>query len=228
MDKKDLESKKLSDLRVIAAAAGIENADTYKKAELINQLTGKASEPVAVAEPVAEASSETSDDKPKRKRTRVEKVEIGKKQPSLFSEEKPAIVAETPEVKEIVETKVPEITETAVEDKQPASPAKKPQGPKNRPERPGRNLLEIIKTPTEKAEPVEGEATEAAAVEGEVVAPVQEKESVLRKIAIQIRTQTAIKETIRIKIITIQINKIVVLNTKTNQLKTKHQTTRMI
>ena len=58
MDKKDLESKKLSDLRVIAAAAGIENADTYKKAELINQLTGNASEQPAaavVAEPVAEA-----------------------------------------------------------------------------------------------------------------------------------------------------------------------------
>ena len=81
MDKKDLESKKLSDLRVIAAAAGIENADTYKKAELINQLTGIASEAPSAAvkaEITNEASTDSSEDKPKRKRTRVEKVEIGK------------------------------------------------------------------------------------------------------------------------------------------------------
>jgi len=185
MDKKDLESKKLSDLRVIAVAAGIENADTYKKAELINQLTGNASDvssaPVKT-EITPEVSTESSEDKPKRKRTRVEKVEIGKKQPSLFSEEKISVVAEPVEIVEdkalIIEAKAPEVVAPAAEEVKAEAPVKKQQGPKNRPERtdrPGRNLLEIIKTPSEKVEPVEGEAKEAVAVEGEVVAPVQEK-----------------------------------------------------
>ncbi len=176
MDKKDLESKKLSDLRVIAAAAGIENADSYKKAELINQLTGlgsEASNAPAPQETASETSSENAEDKPKRKRTRVEKVEIGKKQPSLFSEEKPAVTAELPEVVEVVEAKVTEVVE---ETKSEVTP-KKQHGQKNRPERaerPGRNLLEIIKTPTEKVESTEGEAVEAP-VDGETSAPVQEK-----------------------------------------------------
>ncbi len=38
MDIKELESKKLSDLRVIAQTLGIENAETLKKSEIINQL----------------------------------------------------------------------------------------------------------------------------------------------------------------------------------------------
>ena len=39
MDIKDLEGKKLSDLRVIAIAAGIEKAETLKKSEIIRQLS---------------------------------------------------------------------------------------------------------------------------------------------------------------------------------------------
>jgi transcription termination factor Rho len=39
MDIKDLEGKKLSDLRVIALAAGLEKAETLKKSEIIGQLT---------------------------------------------------------------------------------------------------------------------------------------------------------------------------------------------
>jgi len=185
MDKKDLESKKLSDLRVIAAAAGIENADSYKKAELINQLTGLGSEAAnapAPQETASETSSESAEDKPKRKRTRVEKVEIGKKQPSLFSEEKPAVtnepVATIEDKAPIIETTAHEVEASAVEEVKTEAPAKKQQGQKNRPERadrPGRNLLEIIKTPSEKVDPVEGEAKEAVVVEGEAAAPVQEK-----------------------------------------------------
>jgi hypothetical protein len=38
MDRKTLETKKISDLRVIAETVGIENASDYKKAELINLL----------------------------------------------------------------------------------------------------------------------------------------------------------------------------------------------
>lgn len=43
MDKKDLESKKLSDLRVIASSVGISNAEALKKHELIALITGEAS-----------------------------------------------------------------------------------------------------------------------------------------------------------------------------------------
>ncbi len=39
MDIKDLEGKKLSDLRVIALAAGLEKAETLKKSEIISQLS---------------------------------------------------------------------------------------------------------------------------------------------------------------------------------------------
>lgn len=41
MDRKTLETKKISDLRVIAETVGIENASDYKKAELINLLMGE-------------------------------------------------------------------------------------------------------------------------------------------------------------------------------------------
>lgn len=41
MDRKTLETKKISDLRVIAETIGIENASDYKKAELINLLMGE-------------------------------------------------------------------------------------------------------------------------------------------------------------------------------------------
>ena len=175
MDKKDLESKKLSDLRVIAAAAGIENADTYKKAELINQLAGTVSDVISApiqTETANEVSTVSSDDKPKRKRTRVEKVEIGKKQPSLFSEEKTTVLAEAVATIEdptpIIETKAPVLEEVTVEEIKTVAPVKQHQGPKNRP---GRNLLEISKKPAEK---IEGEVTEQVA-EAENSAPVQEK-----------------------------------------------------
>jgi transcription termination factor Rho len=175
MDKKDLESKKLSDLRVIAAAAGIEKADTYKKAELINQLTGNAPEAPSVpvkSEVTAEVPEAAAEDKPKRKRTRVEKVEIGKKQASLFTDEKTTIVTETIEIVEdkapIIETKAPVQEEVTVEEIKTVAPVKQHQGPKNRP---GRNLLEIIKAPVEK---VEGEVTETVA-QAENSSPVQEK-----------------------------------------------------
>ena len=40
MDRKELEGKKLTDLRVIAESIGIKNAATYKKPELINLIAG--------------------------------------------------------------------------------------------------------------------------------------------------------------------------------------------
>ena len=81
MDIKELEGKKLADLKEIAAAAGIENADKLKKSELIEKLTGASSE------------GESGDDKPKRKRTRKrvmseDEKDAGEQQKSLFTEEK--------------------------------------------------------------------------------------------------------------------------------------------
>ena len=55
MDNKDLESKKLSDLRVIATAAGIGQAETLKKSEILKQLEEISIQPEIVLEPVIEA-----------------------------------------------------------------------------------------------------------------------------------------------------------------------------
>jgi transcription termination factor Rho len=55
MDNKDLESKKLSDLRVIATAAGIGQAETLKKSEILKQLEEISIQTEIVLEPVIEA-----------------------------------------------------------------------------------------------------------------------------------------------------------------------------
>ena len=57
MDKNDLESKKLPELRDLAKMLGIEGTETFKKPELIEAIAGG-------------SSSKDSDDSPKRKRTR--------------------------------------------------------------------------------------------------------------------------------------------------------------
>lgn len=68
MDHKELESKKISDLRVIAQTIGIENPEKYKKPELINLIAGensveKESESVEKEEEILQSS-------PKLKRKR--------------------------------------------------------------------------------------------------------------------------------------------------------------
>ncbi|MFN5443807.1 MAG: transcription termination factor Rho [Crocinitomicaceae bacterium] len=69
MDIKELESKKLSDLRVIAQTLGIENAESLKKSEIINQLNqmSKQSNP-----------SETSSQEEAKTVSRVRKTVINK------------------------------------------------------------------------------------------------------------------------------------------------------
>src|SRR3989338_8074543 len=59
MDKSELESRKLVELKELAKALGIEGAEKLKKGELIDALTTK-----------PENSSEPSEDKSRRKRTR--------------------------------------------------------------------------------------------------------------------------------------------------------------
>ena len=78
MDNKNLESQKLSDLKEMAKNLGIEKAESFKKAELITLI---ASKNISAVEPSA---PETTEDRPKRKRTRVELAEPISKKPSLF------------------------------------------------------------------------------------------------------------------------------------------------
>ena len=56
MDRKILETKKISDLRVIAESLGIEQISDFKKAELINKIIGN--ESLSVEKP-KEAKKET-------------------------------------------------------------------------------------------------------------------------------------------------------------------------
>ena len=98
MDIKELEGKKLSDLREIAKSVGIDKPESFKKAELISAIAGGSETKEA-----KETPTPSNDDKAKRKRTRVEKTDV--EQVSLFSEAKKPIVKETVEPKELVEAK---------------------------------------------------------------------------------------------------------------------------
>ena len=104
MDRKTLETKKISDLRVIAETIGIENASVYKKAELINLLMGE-DKPVDKSNKVdvqqnsiptlfEETTENKDDNKSKRKRkTIIVEAPITESKPVLF-EEKQEIVEE--------------------------------------------------------------------------------------------------------------------------------------
>jgi len=102
MDRKTLETKKISDLRVIAETVGIENASDYKKAELINLLMGEdksveKSDKVDVQQnsipSLFEETSENKDDnKSKRKRkTIIVEAPIIESKPDLFDEKQEII-----------------------------------------------------------------------------------------------------------------------------------------
>jgi len=108
MDKSELESRKLLELKELANTLGIEGAEKMKKAELIDKIT--------------EGDSAGSKPKPKRKRKKVMTEETPEKpaeenaQPSLFEEKKKedkVTVEKTPEVKDPeakkVEVKEPEV-----------------------------------------------------------------------------------------------------------------------
>lgn len=144
MDKAELESKKLSDLREIAKTIGIENIDALKKADLIAKITSETAAP----------ETPSSTERPKRKRT-VADAKVAEQQPNLFQ-----ATATVTEVTEDVNT--PAATKETVVEVPPAATNKKKFT--ERPERPGRNLLDIVKTPAENTEEkVEGVPTETAA-----------------------------------------------------------------
>lgn len=110
MNKSELQSKKIADLREIAKAAGIANADELKKPEIIQLLAPGTEE--------SEKGSEKSEegDRPKRKRKRAVKTEE-KDQPELFEKES------TPEIKD----KPAEIKEKPAEEKIEATEKPKPR-----------------------------------------------------------------------------------------------------
>jgi transcription termination factor Rho len=81
MDLKELESKKLPDLREIAKTAGITRVESYKKADLINAILSGSSKPETEKTTVQKEDVPSTEGK--RKRVRVVKTET----PSLFNDE---------------------------------------------------------------------------------------------------------------------------------------------
>lgn len=155
MDNKELESQKLSDLREIAKSMGIEKAEGFKKTELISLISNKNST-------MENSNSETSEDRPKRKRTRTDNSEAVKKQPSLFSTQDPektktvvkeniieAIPVDFPKenIEAVKEIEIP--TEKSIEPETKLIAKSPERNQKNRPERQGRNLLELNTKSTE-------------------------------------------------------------------------------
>jgi len=148
MDRKTLETKKISDLRVIAETIGIENASDYKKAELINLLMGE-DKPVEKSNKVDvqknsiptlfEETAESKDDnKSKRKRkTIIVEAPITESKPVLF-EEKQEIVEEVETekpinlIKEEVATELSEVPPILEKkDETEENQDRKPQHPKH-------------------------------------------------------------------------------------------------
>ena len=191
MDKKELEGKKLSELRELAINKGISDVESLKKAGLISLLlTPDSTETSEISTKSEAIETETTEERPKRKRTRVESAEIVKKQGSLFTtqdvkqEEKieennpteaTEVVAEkivSKKQAEVIPEKQPEIvleTAVAVEEVQAEAkkvePSKSQKPQRNIPEKQGRNLLDIIKKPApeKSADGTEGNSGNEAA-----------------------------------------------------------------
>ena len=124
MDKKDLQSKKLAELKVIAKEIGIKGADKLKKAELIEKLAANDKpEAKATEAPSVPAAEEVDggEKAAKRKRTRKRVTVEPKEQPSLFEDKK----QEKPTV-EKPSTEKPELKENS-KDSKPERTANKPQ-----------------------------------------------------------------------------------------------------
>ncbi|MEN9399876.1 MAG: hypothetical protein RL632_977 [Bacteroidota bacterium] len=136
MDKKDLERKKLSDLREIAKTIGISDADSLKRPELLSAILGgsssedtsSASSEATPVQEDAEVTPDKTQDKPQRKRIRREETP----QPSLF-QEKPAEYEASVESVAATESKAPS------EESSENQPEKRAHAPKKG----GRNLLDL-------------------------------------------------------------------------------------
>jgi len=159
MNKKELEGKKVADLREIAETAGIPNAKTLKKGDIIDQL-------VASSEVAKEVSNDDSKDdsnsaeasKRKRTRKKVMMEPSETEQPSLFKE---TSQPETPvareermprakvekETREPREIKAPKEVREPREAKAPKMEAKKPSAKNELLEKAAKKAEEIGATP---------------------------------------------------------------------------------
>ncbi len=146
MDRKELESKKLSDLRVIAESIGIEKVATLKKPDLINAIIG------GVQEPQDEVKSEEttkvktdSNSGSKRKRIRIEQKLDASEQLPLFEgggNIEDNVISENIEH---VKTNPQEVSDKVIEEKPQAA-------------RKGRNLLDIAQKPVVVKETIKSES----------------------------------------------------------------------
>ena len=108
MDKKDLESKRLPDLKVIAKSIGLKGFETLKKADLVSAiLEGSTSEP-SVKSSEKKEEAEKPAEKPKRTRT-IKKVIVAEETPKETLEVKKTEKAEPSKPEEINEVKPSEI-----------------------------------------------------------------------------------------------------------------------
>lgn len=111
MDLKELEGKKLPDLREIAKAMGIKRVESFKKVDLIEQIkTGSAS---ATSEKNAEpAKLPTEDATAKRKRSRI-KVDASATEPSTPKDLFDTVIEDTKEISEKPVAVIPEAKASA-------------------------------------------------------------------------------------------------------------------
>ncbi|MBU3658604.1 MAG: transcription termination factor Rho [Flavobacteriales bacterium] len=146
MDRKTLETKKISDLRVIAETVGIENASDYKKAELINLLMGEEKtaenpkiqkEQENIAPTLFEESTESKEEnKTKRKRkTIIVEAPTEEQNPVSIEEKKdfaPEIKPENTHKKEEVVNESSTIpTNNEIKEESEINQQRKPQHPKH-------------------------------------------------------------------------------------------------
>jgi len=162
MDKKDLERKKLSDLREIAKTIGISDTDSLKRPELLSMILGGASTEgtTTAAAPILETPTPTEEtvvpqEKPHRKRIRREEAP----QASLFSE-KPALVNEETQEESTQTEQIPEIVS---------------EKSTNAPKKGGRNLLDLAQKGANQEE--SSPATEALTEESKKSEPAESKSS---------------------------------------------------
>ena len=109
MDKKDLESKRLPDLKVIAKSIGLKGFETLKKADLVSAiLEGSTSEPSVKSSEKIKEEAEKPAERPKRTRT-IKKVIVAEEPPKETLEVKKTDKAEPSKPEEINEVKPSEI-----------------------------------------------------------------------------------------------------------------------
>lgn len=136
MDIKELESKKIAELRTLAEALGIKDAATLKKPALIEQIVNP-----SAAQEVAESVTENSTEKPKRKRIiKAVTVETEASQSNLFESEAIEQKFEAPIETPVKPKKaVKENVQKAVVEEKPAQTEAEKAAEKK-----GRNLLDLI------------------------------------------------------------------------------------